>query len=423
MGAAPRDEGMTLIEVIVALALFLVVTGAVLKMLGGAITLAAEDRYRMVATSLAARELEITRDAFSSRGRGPTTITTDQVVNPDPLPDGTPGAPLVVDDVPYTVTRTAQWAQTGSAAASTCDDGGTEELAVLRVKVEVTWPGLGDRPPVEMDTVMAPSKGIYSTSTGHLSVRALDATAAPVGGLTIRIAGPGGTRTSVSAADGCAVFGFLTPGSYTVDTTATGLVTPDGTTSKTVSVQSGLLTRTTVQYDTAARVRIEYQTVAGHTLGASGFPVTLTHSRFSTGQRTLTGTVSAGVQQLTAVWPDPAGYGLWAGACADSDPSKSARPVPLVPAEAGETATVQVPLASVALTGGGSGKTVTATRAADATCPAGATITLGTTSSAGALKTALPYGAWTLRTSSPVKTKAVTLAWGAGATTAVGVAF
>jgi type II secretory pathway pseudopilin PulG len=401
--AARHDAGMTLIEVVVAFGIFLVVAGAVLSLLGGAIRLAKEDRYRMVATSLATRELEVTRDAFSSLTRGPTTITTNQVVNPNQLPGGTANRPLVVDNVEYTVTRTAQWAQVGSTAASTCDDGSNAELAFLRVRVEVTWPGLGDRPPVSTDTIMTPPKGTYSQSTGHIGVRLLDAEGEPLVGKSVSVSGPNGTSSGVTASDGCAVFAFLPEGSYAITANLPGHINRDGTPSKTVQVQSGQLVRTVLEYALASRLVVTYRTTAGYEpKAATGFPVTLANSGLlPTGTTVRRGAVDAAspTQTLDNLWPYPAGYEVWAGACTDSDPYQNDQARELVEAAPGVTSNVTLPLAAVQVTLSGSGnsnKEVTATRLDDATCPGGASIVLGSTDSSGVLKTSLPYGKWKL---------------------------
>jgi len=413
---ARRDDGMTLVEVVVALGLFLVVAGAVLSLLGGAIRLAKEDRYRMVATSLATRELEITRDAFGSRSRGPTSITTNQVVNPNPLPGGEADEPLVVDNVPYTVTRTAQWAQVGSTAASTCDDGSDVELAFLRVRVEVTWPGLGDRPPVSTDTVMTPPKGTYAQNTGHIGVRLLDADGVPMEGRSVTVSGPSGSFSGLTASDGCAVFAFLQEGAYTITADLPGHINRDGTTSKVVQVRAGQLVRTILEYALANRLVVSYRTVAGYEpKGATGFPVTLANSALvPNGTLVRVGAVSStdAKQTLESLWPYPAGYEVWAGACTDSDPYQSDLARELVAAAPGGTSTVTLPLAAVEVTLSGSGrsnKDVTATRVDDAECPGGASITLGKTNTAGSLKTSLPHGKWKI--SANGKNSERTLAW------------
>ena len=412
-----RDEGMTILEVVVALGLFLVITGAILSLLGSTIRLAAEDRYRMAATSLATRELEITRDAFTSLTRGPTTITTNRVVNPNQLPGGTPDGPLVVDDVPYTVTRTAQWAQVGSTAASTCDDGSSAELAFLRVRVEVSWPGLGDRPPVSTDTVMTPPKGTYSQSTGHIGVRLLDAEGAPLVGTSVTASGPGGTTSGLTADDGCVVFAFLPEGAYTITPQLPGHVNRDGATSKTVQVQAGQLVRTTMEFARASRIVVTYETAPGYGPGgAQQFPVTLANSALlPNGTSVLRGSVDAAglTQGLGNLWPYPSGYEIWAGACPDSDPFAADRPRALVAATPGGTSTVTLPVAAIDAEWAGSNpkanREVVAERVDGLECPGGATIRLGRTDTSGLLKTSLPFGQW--RISVGTRQGTYTLGW------------
>ncbi|WP_141015616.1 type IV pilus modification PilV family protein [Nocardioides sambongensis] len=168
-----RDEGFTLIEVIVAFGLFVALVSASMVLLSTTQRTARDNTYRTTALNLAARELAITSDSFNSLLRGPESIEINQVVNANPLSGGTVGQPLKVNNVSYTVKRVAQWAAVGSSAASTCDDGTAQELAYLRVHVEVSWPGAEDRP-AEMDTVLTPLKGTYSVNDGHIGVKVID---------------------------------------------------------------------------------------------------------------------------------------------------------------------------------------------------------------------------------------------------------
>ena len=346
----PRDQGMTLVEVLVAITIFGVMAGAILALLGGAIRLTKDDKFHMEAASLAMRELEITRDAFSSAARGPTTIDTNQVVNGSPLAGGTVGQPIVVDNVAYTVTRTAQWSEMGSTAASTCDEGGSIELAYLRVRVDVTWPGLGDRPPVSMDTVMTPPKGTYSQLTGHIGVKVIDASGAPFSGRTVTASGPAGTFSEVTSSDGCALFAFLTPGTYQIKVNTVGYVNrngdPEGT--ATAQVQSGQLWRTTIEYDKAATINATFVTETGYALPATNnIPVALGNSALlPAGSKNFTGT--GNTRTISNLWPYPSGYQAWAGPCVDNDPQTTGqqRGLPVV-TDPGGIAAVDVPLGAV----------------------------------------------------------------------------
>ena len=103
----PADQGFTLIEVIVAFGIFLAMVTASLVLLGTAQRSTRDNSYRTTALNLAARELSITGDTFNSVLRGPDQLQISQVDDPDPLAGGTAGQPLVIDNVAYTVTRTA----------------------------------------------------------------------------------------------------------------------------------------------------------------------------------------------------------------------------------------------------------------------------------------------------------------------------
>ena len=371
---------MTLIEVLVAITIFTVMAGAILALLGGAIRLTKDDRFHMEASTLASRELEITRDAFESASRGPTTIDTNQVVNPSPLAGGTVGQPLVVDNVPYTVTRSAEWTQVGSTAASTCDEGGSVELAYLRVQVDVTWPGLGSRPPVTMETVMTPPKGTYSELTGHIGVKVINANGDPFGGRTVTATGPDGTLTETTSSDGCALFAFLTPGTYQIKVQTAGYVTRSGDPSGTATaqVQSGQLWRTTIEYDQAATLSTSFATQDGYALPTNlNFPITLGNSALvPSGTQKVTG--SGATRTIGNLWPYPSGYQAWAGSCLDNDPQYTGQSRPL-PVTTGPGATVPVPISLGAVDIQGTpGATVAAVHDSDNGCPSGTSLNLGT---------------------------------------------
>lgn len=390
-----RDSGFTLIEVIVAFALFLSLISASIVLLTWIQRTTRDNSYRTTGTNLAARELAVTADAFNSQTRGPKTVQINEVVNPNPLAGGTDGDPLVIDNVPYTVKRTAQWASVGSAAASTCDEGTNKELAYLRVHVEVTWPGAESRP-VEMNTVLTPMKGTYSISDGHIGLRVIDTDGLPREGQAVTISGPSGTKTASTAEDGCVLFAFLTPGSYTVTLDSSGYVDLTGTKKsvQTVTVATGQLWRGTVSYDRSAKLNVAFTTTAGYALPATNnIPLMLSTSA-GTFERAGTGNS----RTVTDLWPYPSGYEIWAGRCLDNDPANlgEARP-PVVVSDPGvTTSNVGIPLAPLSVKGTGA-VTATSKPSIDnpkSPCPA-TTITLGNAS--GELKTSLPYGQWTIK--------------------------
>lgn len=414
-----RDEGFTLIEVIVAFAIFLGMVAASAVVLSSAQSATRDNSRRTTALNLAARELSITADAFNSDVRGPKQVQIGDVDNPDPLPSGHAGDPLVIDNVPYSVTRNAEWTSVGSSAATTCDEGTTSELAHLRVRVTVSWPG-SDRP-VTMTTVLTPPKGTYSANDGHIGLKVIDLSGQPRDGQSVTITGPSGTSTAETAADGCVLFPFLTPGSYTVRLSTTGYVDIKGQAPSTTTAQvvAGQIWKYTVSYDRAATIVATFQTAAGHTVpahittatGADAVPVKLANSGLlPAGTARATSTSGTQPRTLSNLWPYESGYQLWAGGCLDNDPQFTAETSgfdrePPVEVTSGGSAPATIDLAPIELANGsGSAKTnVTAIQAPDNACPKistyagrdyGAKVVFGSVAANTTLKSSLPYGTW-----------------------------
>ncbi len=399
--SAPRaDAGFTLIEVVVAMTLFLVMASSTLGIIGTVIKTSRYETYRTSALNLAAREISIVTDNFNSPTQGPDSVPINKVVNPHPLSGGTTGRPLVVDNVPYTVTRTARWSPVGSAAVSPCDEGTYAELAYLRVRVEVSWPSDNDSS-VVMDTILTPLKGTYSDYDGHAGVRVLDAAGQPRSGQAVTISGPDGTQTTATADDGCALFAFLTPGTYTITLNSAGYVDRNGDprATTTAQVQAGQLWRGVINYDRAATLNVQFVTADGYALpDPNTFPLSLGNSALlPSGSAAKTGT--ANTRTLQNLWPYPSGYQLWAGSCLDNDPqfTGQTRELP-VPAAGGVTTSTTVELAAItAKTKRNDARVLWARHVddpEDLSCPTGGLYRLGTSNAQGVLKTSLPFGDW-----------------------------
>lgn len=137
-----RDAGFSLVEIIVALSVFAVLAVAGTSIAIDSLSVAGDNRERVRAANLASAEVERTRAVFrNSRSSVPeTTVTTS-----------TP-----VDGNSYTVERTTTWVDADGDDAT---DGGVSYTAAtgtaLLVEVRVSWPGLGDRPPVINTTVLS----------------------------------------------------------------------------------------------------------------------------------------------------------------------------------------------------------------------------------------------------------------------------
>lgn len=408
---AEASDGFAMVELMISIIIFGILSAAVLTTLNFAIGLTRSDRNRVAASTLAARELEIVRRDFNSAvaGKGPGSIALNQVVNPTPLPLGTAGAPLIVDNVSYTLTREAQWTTAGTAApTSACDNGNTTQLTTMRVHVRVTWANMGATPPIVADTLLTPSRGIFPSTAGHIAVKVLDRSGAGVGNRTVSINGPSGSFTGKSAADGCALFPFLLAGTYTVSVNDAGYVDRQGATTPTVTatVVAAQIWKGNFDYDRAATINGTFVTTdAAYPLPFStDLTLALGNSGLLPSGSTSRPAPPNGVTRIaTNLWPYSSGYQLWAGDCLDADPLTTgdprAAPVTVTP---GSTTSANVDLGQVGLavargSSGVPGVTVQAVHATDSSCPAGDTVTLGVTGALGVLRASLPYGTWTLK--------------------------
>jgi prepilin-type N-terminal cleavage/methylation domain-containing protein len=408
MTGTDSQAGLTMIEVIMAMVIFAMVAGAVVTGLASAMKTARTDKNRVAAANLAARELEITRNEFNSTAGSPAALAAqNQVVDPHPLPGGTAGSPLLVDGIPYTVTRNVEWLPAGSGK-SACDGGAAITYPTLSVHVEVTWPVMGNVPPVETTTMMTPAKGTMASTMSFVGVKVLNNAGSPQSDLPVSITGPGGTYTDTTADDGCAVFALSTPGTYTASLNSGGYVDYYGTAAptKTVVVAASTLSQLQFNYDRAATLTVGLTTQAGYALPTTLPGITLANTGLQpSGVRTQAS--SGTITTIPTLWPFTDGYSVWAGSCSQSDPATAGgtrSPAVVVnPGASGSTtaslAPVQVTVknaAGVAL----ANATVVAVPLSTTGCLTTETsLTLGVTNSTGLLMTSLPAGKWTLQVS------------------------
>ena len=249
-----------MIELIVSMSILALVAAAFAYGLELALAVTHEDRARVQASNLAARELEIVRNEFGSSKTAPTTLAAiSQVTNPHPLPGGTAGQTLDLDGTKFTVVRTVEWLPAGTGT-SPCDGGSAVTYPSLGVNVRVSWQRNGNTRDVESNTVLTPPKGTLATIQGFIAAKVLGADGTGVSGLPVDITGPGGAQTRVTAGDGCAVFALSTVGNYTVTLDEPGYVSFDGqpTTSKPATVAAGSIQVVPFSYDAAATLNLEY---------------------------------------------------------------------------------------------------------------------------------------------------------------------
>jgi prepilin-type N-terminal cleavage/methylation domain-containing protein len=398
-----RQDGYSLVELMVALTVFALVFAAVSLGIGRALEVSRSNRNRSAGAYLAARQLEEVRSkAFDQVALGRTTCVYSS-----------PGPGCTVPS-PYTVTQDVEWASPGSTTSS-CNvpTGSGAALAYKRVTVTVTWDDMGGVAPVTSQTLLTPPSGTFDPNDGHVLVQVFDRNAAPLAGQTVVLSGPE-TASQPTTSDGCVFFAYLDPGSYTVSLNTTGYVGRQGDqpATQTVAVTATQISTLVFDYDRAATLGIGLTTPTGPPTAAVPSPIALTvaNSNLTVGTKSFSeaSTGSGATRTVTPLFPYTSGYEVWAGDCADADPAtySGGSRGPALASNPGGTSTgsraldaVDVIVRRTSATGAlEPSATVSGIHAAGTGCTAGETLTSATlTNSSGQLRLALPYGTWTIR--------------------------
>lgn len=346
-----RDSGSSLLEVVIACVLLGILSVAVLTIVLQTQSAGVQNRNRIAASNLAARELDLVRAEFGRSDSQPKAIAAaGTVTNAHPLTStGTAGQPLVVDGVPYTVTRSAQWNVTGTGQ-SACDGGSLVSYPTLGVTVQVTWPNMGSTKPVQTSTSLVPPKstGTDSATDAFVAVRVRDAGAQPNVGRGVSVVGGGSTFTGSTDTQGCAVV-RVTPSAagtdYTVTVTDSGYV--DISSAEHPSKSAGTLkpgqlnNNVTFQVDRAATVNLHLVDESGATVAAAdsvGAKLTLVAGETSAASNERLVLATGPTTAVTGLWPTS--YGAYFGTTAP------ASGFPSTQVAAGATVTLDVTFTS-----------------------------------------------------------------------------
>ena len=302
------EHGVTLIETIIAAAILVAVVLGVLASLDAASHTTAVNRGRTVAASLAEQDIE------RLRGLPTTTLAS--------YPTAT--ATSVVGGTEYKVTSKAEWSHDASGTPASCDSDG-RQADYIKLTSTVTSNVLGKRvKPVELTSIVAPRVGSFGANQGTLAVQVKNETAAPVPGLPVGISGPSSYLDTTNEL-GCAVFGHIPAGSYTVQLSQPGWVDRAGnqTVSQSTTVASGTKSTVSLEYAQAAAVTVTFDTEVRGTKSAATSPaLTAANTGLATGARVFKPAGASASITATGLFPFPDGYTFFSGACATSKPDQ-----------------------------------------------------------------------------------------------------
>ncbi|MDP2013650.1 MAG: hypothetical protein Q8L05_05430, partial [Actinomycetota bacterium] len=368
----------TLIEVIAAMAVFLVVAGAALTMVIGALKTVGANADRVAAATVARSQAETLRASGAYA-----------------IPIGQSSRAVITSQGQYTVLTTANWVGIGQAM-NPCNvgTGMVSGQSYVRVHVEVTSNKL--RAPQTSDFLVYPKDPIPTVNnTGTATISVVNVNGQPVSGVAISgtdLTGMSSAFSYTTGADGC-VFIPNVPIStqWQVGISKAGYMTESpGTNTAVKQVQALANTPYTFTYDLPASIRLS--TASDGYRVPPNVPITLSPDPL--------GRAPSQIQDypitVTGLWPRTAGYSTWLGQCSDSATTASTS----VNTSAGETTDANLNGARIdVVASGGSVIIASHTDALGGSGGCVESIAVGTVGSSMVLKTKLPFGAWKLSSS------------------------
>jgi prepilin-type N-terminal cleavage/methylation domain-containing protein len=204
------DSGLSLVEVLVAMMIFAMISIGVAFSLVTMMTQVRDTRAREVASNLASQEIDL------ARGGGDVFGLLDSAY-----------PPVTVNGVNFQVQRTTRWVTDPSSdgACGVGSSGVASELRYKRVHVAVTWTSTGaSTRQVSADTLIAPKSRVSSSSAGTLLVSVLDAAGVGIPGVTVSTTPTISPAPSATDAQGCIYIPNVPPATYTVQVTSPGYV-------------------------------------------------------------------------------------------------------------------------------------------------------------------------------------------------------
>lgn len=223
----------------------------------------------------------------------------------------------------YTVESKGQFATDPGSTESCTED--TTYYDYIKVSSTVTWPSIGSRPPVVLESIVAPPNGSLAEDRGSLAISVLDASDTGIAGITISGTGPS-SFSGVTGPNGCVVFSSIPEGTYSVEASAPGMIDKDGDppAPRTTTVVGRSTNTVVLQYDTPGSVDVlafETRETAGGPLVPSSADSLVVYNTAMAVPETY-GTPGTFATSLTAnpVFPFSSPVSVYPGTCTDNLP-------------------------------------------------------------------------------------------------------
>ncbi len=301
------EGGFMIVELIMASVLVALIAIGVFSAIVGATRGTSNDRHRSVAASVAQQDQERMR-AFKA-----TDLSNYQATRT-----------VTIAGTAYTVASTGEWVSDSSGVLS-CSSG-SSTANYLKIGTSVTWPSMGSLKPITVQSLVAPPSGSLAANRGSLAVKVTDQANVPLQGLSMAVGSPANLNDSTDA-NGCAVFGSIPAGNYTLSFSQAGYVDVGGNNSfsKTTSVVDASTTTENLLYAQAGSITASFDTKVGSNpvQAAQAQSLTVAHNNLPAPGRRTWDPTGAGQTSIAAtnLFPFTSGYGVYAGMCAANDPT------------------------------------------------------------------------------------------------------
>jgi Tfp pilus assembly protein PilV len=312
---APRldsdERGSVLLEALISGILLVITAVGVFNAFDAGTRSTAEERYRAQAEGLAQADLARLR---TMRISALSNLHETKVVT--------------IEKTPYTVESVAAY-QTDKTGTASCAKA-SASADYIQIRSTITWPSIGSRAPVVEQSLVAPPNGSISAHSGSLAVQIENAANGGVEGVELNGSGAG-TFAGVTGANGCAIFGDLPAGNYTLSLSGANLVDKNGDSPKpqSTSVVEESTNTLALQYDFGGRVAAKFQTrVGGELVPSKADSVVAFNSGMQMAK--VFGTAGTAVEEVTAspLFPFTSAYSVYAGACTENNPILAGESVP-----------------------------------------------------------------------------------------------
>ena len=298
------QSGFGLVEVLVSAVLVVIMAAGTLMAIQSTQRTTAEERHRAIAHGIAQEDQARLR-AFRISALANLNETRQ----------------IVADDGAYSVKSRADFV-TDSTGTASCEQN-TAAADYIRISSTVTWPSIGSRPAVVIQSIVAPPNGAIAANRGALAIAVKGGADQPIPNIALSGAGAG-SFSGATSENGCVIFGNLPAGNYTLTTNAPGYVNKDGQPPGTVNTSVVALSTNTLalQYDEPGGVDLSFTTLKdGQLVQSSAERVVAFNTGMTAAQVFTAAAGPAEVLTADPLFPFSSPDTLYAGGCQANNPN------------------------------------------------------------------------------------------------------